>query len=386
MTSLEKRSRLDRALEGLPNAEDIDRRLKTGLGLTRPRARGAAGLRQDRSLRRHHRVSGRGRSSIGHHPARLFPKGALVVPRRNGPPPPCDARSSPPWSATPSSICADRHSRAGCARRRGATITRALVAAFEAAHRSLDFEASWRAVERLDGRTPAAAQTAPVQRTVLHPARSDLLAGAPFHARNPRREGAGHDVRARGRRAQKPDPGCAFRLSNAARPCVAPAAWTKLGAPKALAHSIALMRPLTLSPTPGRSRGRGELAHRERRVHLSSRRWGVRLRQAAGPRQVTSGAKPRCLRAPRHAPSDRGHAGRTGGLVAGGHGPCPGAPHAPDRPERAVAAGRGVVGRVRRAHSQGEGRDRGDRKGPEGGWTFPKLTIANATLRELAAL
>ncbi len=62
-----------------------------------------------------------------------------------------------------------------------------------------------------------------------------------------------------------------------------------------------------------------------------------------------------------------------------------GAPHAPDRPEREVAAvAAWSVARaepIRKARAEIEEIERAG-----GGWTFPKLTIANATLRELTTL
>ena len=260
--------------------------------------------------------------------------------------------------------------------------TRALVTAFEAAHRCLDFEASWRAVERLDGRTPAAAQTA------LFNELSYILRGLTYWlARRSMRETLGvkalvttYEPAVDALKGLIPAVLSPFERRAAVRRA---AAWTKLGAPKALAHSIALMRPLTLSPTLADLATAGNWPI-ESAAFIYHRVGGVfgfdRLRAAA----VMSGAdrdvyeRLATRRLIEDMLAEQAALSRAVMVHAGGAA-CPG--QARTRGRR----GRGVVGRACRAHSQGEGRDRGDRTGR--GWLdLPKLTIANATLRELTAL
>ena len=380
MTTLEKRGRLDRALEGLPDAEEIERRAKAGLGLTRPElavllAYGKIDLFADIiesaaaddpalvTILRDYFPKGLGsfRDEMARHPLRREIVATVVgntIVNLCGPTFPGRLREA-----------------AGCD-------TRALVAAFEAAHRCLDFEASWRAVERLDGRTPAAAQTA------LFNELSYVLRGLTYWlARRSMRETLGvkalvttYEPAVDALKGLIPAVLSPFERRAAVRRA---ATWTKLGAPKALAHSIALMRPLTLSPTLADLATAGNWPI-ESAAFIYHRVGGVfgfdRLRAAA----VTSGANRDVYErlATRRLIEDMlGEQAALSRAVM----VHAGAPHAPDRPERAVAA----VAAWSAAHAEPIRKARAEIEAIEragGGWTFPKLTIANATLRELTAL
>ena len=259
--------------------------------------------------------------------------------------------------------------------------TRALVAAFEAARRILDFETSWRAVERLDGRTSAAAQTA------LFNELSYVLRGLTYWlARRSMRETLG--VKALVTTYQPAMDALKAMLPAVLSPFERRAAvrrantWTKLGAPKALAHSIALMRPLTLSPTLTYLAAGGNWPI-ENAAFIYHRVGGVfgfdRLRAAAASdrsRDVYERLATRRLIEDMLA--EQAALAKTVMAHAG-------APHALDRPAREVAA----VAVWSAAHAEPIRKARAvieeiEKSG--GGWTFAKLTIANATLRELTTL
>jgi glutamate dehydrogenase len=378
MTSLEKRGRLDRALEGLPDAEEIQRRAVSGVGLTRPElavllAYGKIDLFSDII-----------ESAASDDPALVstlqdyFPKG--LAPFR-------DEMAKHPLRReiiatvvgnTIVNLCGPTFP--GRLREAVGCDTRALVAAFEAARRILDFETTWRTVERLDGRTSAAAQTA------LFNELSHILRGLTYWlARRSMRESLGVKSLVT---TYKPAVDALGRLLPAVlspferRAAVRRAnAWTKLGAPKALAHSIALMRPLTLSPTltdlvTGRS---WPIQNAAFIYHRVGGFFGFdRLRAAAasdGSRDVYERLATRRLIEDMLAEQ----AALTQAIMIHA-----GAPHAADRPERDVAA----VANWSSAHSEPIRKARVAIEEIErsGGWTFAKLTIANATLRELAAL
>ena len=158
MTNLEKRNRLDRALEGLPDAATIKEREKAGRGLTRPElavliAYGkidlfdsiiASSAPDDPAListLRDYFPKGlsRFREEMNRHPLRREIIATVVG----------NAMVNVCGPTFPERL----RDAAGCD-------TRALVAAFEAARQVLRFSEIWRTVQRLDGKAPAAVQIA----------------------------------------------------------------------------------------------------------------------------------------------------------------------------------------------------------------------------------
>ncbi len=377
MTVLEKRGRLDRALEGLPDLMEIQRRGKTGGGLTRPElavllAYGKIDLfadiidsaaPDDPSLvdtLRDYFPKGFGpfRNEMTAHPLRREIIATVVgntIVNLCGPTFPGRLRDA-----------------AGCD-------TRALVVGFEAARQILDFDASWRTVERLDGKAPALAQTA------LFRELSDVLRGLTYWlAKRSIHETFGiralvstYRPAADALKALLPTVLSPFEQRAAVRRAKN---WTKLGAPKTVAHSIALMRPLTLSPTLT-DLAAGQDWPIKNAAFLYHRVGGVfgfdRLRTAAAS-QETSDVYERL--ATRRLIEDLlvEQAALTKAIMDHA-----GARHAVDRPEReiaAVAAWSAVhAERVLKCKVAIEEIEKAG-----GGWTFAKLTIANSTLRELA--
>jgi glutamate dehydrogenase len=381
MTRLEKRGRLDRALEGLPDAEEIQRRAKIGVGLTRPElavllAYGKIDLFADIiesaaaddpalvSTLRGYFPKGLGsfRDEMAKHPLRREIIATVV-------------------GNTIVNLCGPTFP--GRLRAAAECDTRALVAAFEAARRILDFETSWRAVERLDGKAPAAAQTA------LFNELADVLRGLTYWlARRSMREALGvkalvatYQPAIEALESLLPAVLSPFERGAAVRRATA---WTKLGAPKALAHSVALMRPLTLSPTLT------DLAIAQdwplqSAASIYHRLGGVfgfdRLRSAAAAVSDANSDAYERLATRRLVEDMLGEQAALARAVM----THAGTPQAPDRPERDGAAvavwSSAHAEAVRNAKSAIEEIEQAG-----GGWTFAKLTIANATLRELAAL
>ena len=159
------------------------------------------------------------------------------------------------------------------------------------------------------------------------------------------------------------------------------AIWIKAGAPKAVAHSVALMRPLTVAATlTDLARAQDwPLANAAFVYHRVGGAFGFdRLRAAAGSRAAGDVYERLAIR---RLIEDMlaEQAALTGAVMA-----FAGKAHGADDPERAAAA----VGSWTAAHPEPAALARGTIEEIEkagGGWTFAKLTIANAALRELAA-
>jgi glutamate dehydrogenase len=379
MTALEKSGRLNRALEGLPDVEEIKRRSASGLGLTRPElavllAYGKIDLFADimgsaapddtalaATLRDYFpKGLGRFREEMAKHPLRreiiATTTGNTIV-NLCGPTFPARLRDA-----------------VGCD-------TRALVAAFEAARQILDIEANWKSVERLDGRAPTSAQAALFSELSL-----GLRGMTYWLARRAMRESLSVKTLVTAYQPavdtlRKLIPGVLSPFER--RAAVRRAAiWTKLGAPKALSHSIALMRPLTLSPTLTDLLD-GLDWPIENAAFVYHRIGGVfgfdRLRAAAGSDESRD---PYERLAKRRLVEDMlsEQAALTCAVMS-----YVGAPQALDRPEREVTA----VTAWSAAHAEPIRKVRAaieDIEKSGGVWTLAKLTIANATLRELTAL
>jgi glutamate dehydrogenase len=378
MLELETAGRLDRALEGLPNAAVVAARREAGKGLTRPElavmlAYGKLELFENiigsdapddpffrttlesyfpRALR------GYDAEMRGHRLRREIIATVIDNEMIN--------------------ICGPTFP--GRLREAAACDTPALVAAFEAARQILRFRELWSRVERLDGKAPAAAQTALFRELV------DVLRGLTFWlARRAAREGS--DINAL-TRAYRPAADALKRLvPGVLSPFEQKAAvrrasvWVKAGAPRDVAHSVALARPLTLlanvsdlATTQGWSL--------DQTAYLYHRIGGMfsfdRLR-AAAVAQASNDSYERL--ATRRLVEDMltEQAALAGAIMT-----FAGRPGADEDPTRATA----IVGawsiahapRVKLAKSAIEEIE----KSP-GGWTFAKLTIANGALRELAS-
>ncbi|MDQ2861705.1 MAG: NAD-glutamate dehydrogenase, partial [Pseudomonadota bacterium] len=257
--------------------------------------------------------------------------------------------------------------------------TAALVTAFEAARQVLRFSESWARVERLDGRAPTSGQTALFRELAY------VLRGQTYWLarRAGKMEGGVQGLI----RAYRPAvdtlkrlvPGVLspFEQKAAVRRA---AGWIKAGAPKDIAHSVALMRPLTLAATlTDLAAAQGwPLAGAAFVYHRVGGAFGFdRLRAAAGSRAA---GDPYERLAVRRLIEDMlsEQAALAGAVMA-----FAGKEQAEEAPERAAgavtawsAARAEAVRVVKRTVEEIE-------KAP-GGWSFAKLTIANAALRELA--
>jgi glutamate dehydrogenase len=257
--------------------------------------------------------------------------------------------------------------------------TAALVTAFEAARQIFRFSDLWSRVERLDGQAPASAQTA-LYRELAHG-----LRGLTFWL--VRRAGrGGRDIEGLSR---------TYRPAVDAVKALVPAvlspfeqkaavhrakAWIKMGAPKDIAHSVALVRPLALVPDLA------DLADRqawpiEHAAFVFNRVGGAfafdRLRAAAAARPPADTFERQAVR--RLIGDMLEEQAAVSGAVMAFVGPP--ARHEP--PEKSVSA----VAAWSLAHSEAVRTTRRlveeVEKAP-GGWNFPKLTVANAALRELS--
>ncbi len=378
MSRLESLGRLDRALEGLPDAAAIADRAKLGRGLTRPElavllAYGKLDLFDDivastapddpwflKLLEDYFpRPLGRFESEMKRHRLRREIIATVVgndIVNVCGPTFPGRLRNA-----------------ANCD-------TAALVTAFEAARQTLRLSEAWDRVAKLDGKASWLGQAALFRELV------DLLRGQTYWlARRAGREPRVQTLVSAYRPAvdalkeMVPAVLSPFEQKAAVRRA---AAWVKAGAPKSVAHSVALMRPLTQAASLS------DLA-KERAwplpptAQVYHKVGGVfsfdRLRAAAMARSESEDTYERL--AVRRLVEDMvsEQAGLTGAIMDA----C-GPPPESDRPDRAAHAvhawisDRGDAVRVaRRTIEEVE-------KAP-GGWSFAKLTIANAALRELAA-
>ncbi|MFI4936063.1 MAG: NAD-glutamate dehydrogenase [Caulobacterales bacterium] len=377
MTGLEAKGRLDRALEGLPDGAEIAARAKAGQGLTRPElavllAYGKLDLFEDviassapddayffetlkayfpsalapyeEQMRRHRLRREIIATVIGNEMINLC-----------GPTFPSRLRAS-----------------AGCD-------TAALVVSFEAARKVLRFEEAWAQIETLDGKAPAAGQTA------LFAELAYVLRGQTYWL---------------ARRAAR-DQESVEELIDAYRPAVdklkplfptilspfeqkaavrRAAQWIKAGAPKHLAHSVALYRPLTLSVTLADLAAElgWPVAPAARLYHQIGGTFGFdRLRAAAGSKVAGDAYERLAVRRLIEDMADEQAALARSVMTYAGR------PEAGDTAEAAKAA----VSSWASMHAEPVKFARSTIAEIEkdgGGWSFAKLTIANAALRALA--
>jgi glutamate dehydrogenase len=382
MTRLEGLGRLDRALEGLPDAAVIAERVKAGRGLTRPElsvllAYGKLDLFDDiiastapddpwyEKLLEDYFPRPLARFDVEMQRHRLRREIIATVVDNDivnlcGPTFPGRVRAA-----------------ANCS-------TGALVTAFEAARETLRFSEEWARVERLDGKAPWSGQAALFRELV------NLLRGQTYWLA--RRAGRGepggsrvHALVAAYRPAvdtlkdMVPMVLSAFEQKAAVRRA---SAWIKAGAPKAVAHSVALMRPLALS-APLADLAKAEawpLRPTAQVYHKVGGAFGFdRLRAAAGSRAAGGDTYERL--AVRRLIEDMLDEQANLASAVMQAAPAPPDDDKIDRAAQAVSSWTSdrteAVRAVRRTVEEVE-------KAP-GGWTFAKLTIANAALRELAA-
>ena len=156
--------------------------------------------------------------------------------------------------------------------------------------------------------------------------------------------------------------------------------WIKAGAPKTLAHSVGLMRPLTYAADLGdlASATGWPLATA---AHVYHRVGGVRLRPAAGAAAVAGRRRPLRAHGVRRLIEDMlaEQAALSARVIAFAGEPADAAD--PARDISAVTAWTPPMQRPVRAAR----RTLEEIEASPGGWTFAKLTIANAALRELTA-
>jgi glutamate dehydrogenase len=377
MVTLERRGRLDRALEGLPDDAALAARAKAGRGLVRPELAvllaygklelsgeiidsaapddpyfeltlrdyfpGALGRFND--LMRRHRL----RREI------IATVVANDIVNFCGP------------------TFADRlKTGAGCD-------TAGLVLGFEAARQVLRLGQDWARISELDSIVPAAAQLA------LYGELARLLRGQTYRfARRQAREAL--DVRglvdryqpvADALRALIPAVLSPFERKEAVRRS---SAWIRLGAPKTLAHSIGLMRPLigAADVCDVATRGGWSLIHAAYVYYRVGGHFGFdRLRAAAAAHPAPDAYE---RMAARRLIEDTltQQAALASAVMA-----FAGLAKASTEPASAAAALNGWS--AARAKAVRAARDTvAEIEASSGGWTFAKLTIANAALRELA--
>ena len=376
MIDLEAKGRLDRTLEGLPSAAVLAERAKAGKGLTRPEravllAYGkldlfeeiiASGAPDDpffeETLRDYFPAAlGRFQGEMARHRLRREIIATVVdndIVNLCGP-----------------TFAGRLMAGAGCD-------AGALAIAFEAARRTLRQEQDWGRVSALDGQVPAAAQL------VLYGELVRVLRGQTYwFARRVAREAA--DVRGLIERYQPavdvlrdliPAVLSPFERKAAVRRS---AQWIKLGAPKPLAHAFGLMRPLTYAADIGdlASATGWPLANTAHVYHRVGGHFGFdRLREAAAARFAGDAYERMAIR---RLIEDilAEQAALVAAVIAHA-----GAPDVED-PARDVAAVAGWS--ADRGKAVKSARDTLEEvEASPGGWSFAKLTIANAALRDLA--
>ncbi|HEV7159020.1 MAG TPA: NAD-glutamate dehydrogenase [Caulobacteraceae bacterium] len=379
MLRLESLGRLDRQLEGLPDAAVMSERIKAGRGLTRPElsvllAYGKLDLFDDIIVSEAPDDAWFDKLLEAYFPEPLAKFGEEMKRHRLrreiiatmvdndivnlcGPTFPGRLRAS-----------------AGCD-------TVALVAAFEAARQTLRFNEVWTRVTKLDGKAPWSGQAVLLGELV------SLLRGQTYWlARRAHRDPGASRVQTlvdaykpavETLRGMVPGVLSTFEQKAAVRRA---SAWIKAGAPRTIAHSIALMRTLTMAaPLADLAKAKDwPLESAAQIYHRVGGLFGFDKLRAAAISRSTGGDTFERLAVRRLIEDMLTEQAALAGAImdAAGH---------PDEDER--LAQRAVTDwtseRVERVKAVRRTVDEVE-KAP-GGWTFAKLTIANAALRELAA-
>jgi len=376
MTDLESRGRLDRGLEGLPSPVQIAERAKAEKGLTRPElavllAYGKLDLFED--------VIGSEAPDDPHFLKTLrayFPKElapfedemrrhrlrreiiATVIGNEMvnlcGPTFPSRLRAA-----------------AGC----GVTD---LVVSFAAAREVLGFDDIWRRVAALDGKAPAAAQIA-LFRELAYVLRGQTFWLARWAARDERGVEAmiaAYRPAAEGLKQLFPQVLSPFEQKAAVRRA---AGWIKIGAPKEIAHQVALYQPLTIATVLAdlaREQNWPMAAAARLYHHIGGAFAFDRLRAAAGAKTADDVYERLAVRRLIEDMLDEQAALTRAVMAYAGR---------PEAGEDAAAAKAAVASwsalkadAVRTAKSTISNIEKDG-----GGWSFAKLTIANAALRAL---
>jgi glutamate dehydrogenase len=376
MIDLESRGRLDRGLEGLPNPAQIVERTRAERGLTRPElavllAYGKLDLFED--------VIGSAAPDDPYFLATLkgyFPKelapfedemrrhrlrreiiGTVI----------CNDMVNLCGPTFPSRLRAS----AGCG-------VAELMVSFAAAREVLDFDEIWRRVADLDGKAPAAAQLA-LFRELAYVLRGQTFWLARWAARDTRGVDAmigAYRPAADTLKGLFPQVLSPFEQKAAVRRA---AGWIKAGAPKEIAHQVALYQPLSIATVlADLARGQGwPLAAAARIYHQIGGTFAFdRLRAAAGARTADDVYERLAVRRLIEDMLEE-QASLTRAVIAY----C----GRPEAGEDAAAAKAAVASwsaqkaeAVRTAKSTISNIEKDG-----GGWSFAKLTIANAALRAL---
>jgi glutamate dehydrogenase len=378
MTELEARGRLDRALEGLPSAVALADRAKGGKGLVRPER---AVLLAYAKLELFDEIVASSAPDDPYFEAVLRDYFPAALERFSDQMRRHRLRREIIATVIDNdlvNLCGPTF--AGRLMAGTACDARGLVVAFEAARQTLRFAADWSRVSELDGQAPADAQMA------LYGELVRILRGQTYwFARRTARE----DVTVQGLidryqpavdvlRDLIPAVLSPYERKSAVRRS---AAWIKRGAPKLLAHSLGLMRPLTYAADLSdlAARAGWPLANAAYAYHRVGGHFGFdRLREAAAGRATGDVYE---HMATRRLIEDilAEQAALTEAVMAHSGGPLD--LNDPSRDVGAVAVWASARGKAVKAARQ----TLEEIESSAGGWTFAKLTIANAALRELAA-
>jgi glutamate dehydrogenase len=375
MTDLEKRGRLDRALEGLPASEAIAERAKAGKGLTRPElavllAYGKLELFDDM-------VASKGPDDPwfmsvleSYFPTAMGVFADEMRAHRLRREIIATVVSNDIVNICGPTFASRLKSAAGCD-------TTALMVAFEAARQTLRFSEAWSQVSALDGEAPAAAQTELFNELVY------VLRGQTYWlARRAGREGVGVEALVKtyqpavdALKAVTPTALSSFEAKAAVR---RGAGWIKRGAPRGLAHSVSLMRTLASAATlTDLAAAQGwPITNTAFVYHRVGGAFGFdKLRAAAGTRGEGDRFERMAMR--RLVEDLLTEQGALAGAImryAGHPGPDP------EKDAEAVTAWISAHAPLVRATRRTL--DEIEKSG--GDWSFAKLTIANAALRDLA--
>jgi glutamate dehydrogenase len=377
MDELEARGRLDRALEGLPTGAQLAERARVGRQLTRPEL---AVLLAYGKLDLAHRLI----DSSAPDDAYFFKILKGYFPKALAPFEPEMHRHRLRREIIATVIVNDMvnlcgptfpsrlMAAAGCG-------VDALAVSFEAAREVLDFGEVRTRVGALDGKAPAAAQTA-LYRELAYVLRSQtywLARRATKSAQDVSALVAHYGPASKALKPLFPGILSAFEQKAAVRRATA---WIKAGAPKELAHQVALYRPLSMAATiADLAREAGWPVEPAARLyhHVGGAFAFDRLRAAAAER---GGGDAYERLAMRRLIEDMlaEQAALTRAVIAKAKKPEAGADAARAKAATSAwASGRSEAVREARRVIEEIERD-------GGGWTFAKLTIANAALRGLA--
>jgi glutamate dehydrogenase len=376
MATLERHGRLDRALEGLPDEATLAARAKAGKGLVRPEL---AVLLAYGKLELFDEIIASAAPDDRYFETTLrdyFP-GALrrfedIMPlhrlRREII---ATVAANDIVNLCGPTFAARLRASAGCD-------TSGLVTAFEAARQILRLGQDWARISDLDGAIPAVAQLA------LYDELARLLRGLTYlFARRQTREML--DVQALADRYRSvadalrtliPAVLSPFERKQAVRRS---SAWIKLGAPKTLAHSIGLMRPLigAVDVCDVAARVGWPLAHSAYVYCRVGGHFGFDRLRAAAAAHPASDAYER-IAARRLIEDTLSRQAALAGVVMAFSGP----PIPSSEPSLAASAVNAWA--AARAKAVKSARDTvSEIETSAGGWTFAKLTIANAALRDL---